>query len=90
MSNDTPKPGTLKLPPQIKYGIAIMEMENGALVRVPINPHDLHVTMGMVMRMLGGLTEDLRTEMLAAKVLEMLAGARTTTDDDGGSLVDPH
>lgn len=86
-NNPAPEGETLKIPPQVKFGIAIMELTDGSVVRMPINPHQMHMTYGMAMRMMMGELEDMRAEMLALKVRKLLAGPAPGTDDQGG-LVD--
>ncbi len=59
---------SMPIPPQVKYGIALMEMDNGSVVRVPINPHELNVTYGQMLRLVMGEMEDIRAEILAMKI----------------------
>lgn len=78
-----PEPG-LELPPQVKYGIAIMELEDGSVVRMPINPNELQVTYGQMMRMLMGELEDIRAEILAIKIKNLTRQQPPA----GGGLID--
>ncbi len=65
------KEESIPIPPQVKFGIAIMELDDGSVRRMHINPHNLHVTYGMMLRMLLGEIEDMRAEILAMKLRGM-------------------
>lgn len=73
LKDEVVEPG-LQLPPQVKFGIAIMELEDGSVVRMPISPSGQNITYGQMMRMLMGELEDMRAEMLALKVRKLLGG----------------
>lgn len=77
------QPEGMQLPPQVKFGVAIMELEDGSVVRMPINPNNMQVTYGMMLRMLMGEIEDVRAEILAIKVKNLLRQPQ-----GGGGLVD--
>lgn len=79
-----PVDDTLKLPPQIKYGLAIIQRDDDTVMMLPINPHGLHVTLGMVMRLIGTQYEEVKAEMLARKLAAFLQ--QPAPGDDG--LVD--
>jgi hypothetical protein len=83
-TNLPPKSEEMKLPPQVKFGIAIMELEDGSVVRMPINPHGMSVTYGMMLRMLMGEIEDVRAEILAIKIKNLTRQQPPA----GGGLVD--
>ena len=87
---DDPQPENIQLPPQVKFGIAVMEMDDGSVVRMPINPHGLHLTMGMIMRLMYGELEDLRAEILAIKIKNLTRplAPPPTGSGLGGGLVD--
>lgn len=61
----------LPIPPQVKYGLAILELEDGTVRRIPINPRGLQITMGMVHRLISSEQLDLQTELIAAKLKGM-------------------
>jgi hypothetical protein len=82
-----PKSEEMKLPPQVKFGIAIMELEDGSVVRMPINPNSMHVTYGMMLRMLMGEIEDVRAEILAIKV-KNLTRPQPPPPGSGNGLID--
>lgn len=83
MSDEIKTPDEMTLPPQVKYGIAIMELEDGSVVRMPINPNELKVTYGQMMRLLMGELEDIRAEILAIKIKNL-----TAQPQGGGGLID--
>ena len=66
----------LTLPPQVKYGVAIIELYDGRVVRVPINPNDMKLTIGQIIRLVHGELEDLRAEHMAAKILALTGGGQ--------------
>lgn len=61
----------LTIPPQVKYGVAIMELDNGQVIRVLIDPAGFQPNLGHIMRLIHGELEDLQAEHLAHKVLEL-------------------
>ena len=79
------QPDSMPIPPQVKYGIALMEMDDGSVVRVPINPHELNVTYGQMLRLVMGEVEDIRAEILAMKIRKFV---QSPTALPGGGLLD--
>lgn len=75
-----------QLPPQVKFGIAVMEMDDGSVVRMPINPNEIHITYGQMMRLIMGELEDIRAEILAIKIKNL---TRPAPSEPGSGLVDP-
>ena len=65
------QPEGMQLPPQVKFGIAVMELDDGSVVRMPINPNELSITYGQMLRLLMGELEDIRAEILAIKIKKM-------------------
>ena len=80
------QPEGMLLPPQVKFGIAVMELEDGSVVRMPINPNELQITYGQMLRMLMGELEDIRAEILAMKVRKLIQPPENP--QLGGGLVD--